>query len=113
MPIETENSGGDQIASLERDFGLAELQGPPQVVEAGRIARWNVFNAVMDVYQARVMTIHQRAMSGEISGVERDRLTLFYREAVEHRMAHLNEADFWLRLIEEDPEDIVDGWLFG
>ncbi len=113
MPIESEQPGDEQVAELERDFGLSQLQGPPEKVETARIARWNVFHAVMAVYQGRVMTIHQRAMMGEISGVERDRLTAFYRGAVEQRMAHINEADFWLDLMEQDPEDIVDGWLFG
>ena len=113
MPIASEHPDPDQLGNLERDFGLPTLQGLPQKVEAARIARWNVFNAVMAVYQGRVMTIHQRAMFGEISGAERDQLTAFYRHAVEHRMAGLNEADTWLDLAEQDPDDIVDGWLFG
>jgi hypothetical protein len=113
VSIESERPSVDQLANLEGDYGLPELHGPPPVVEAGRIARWNVFHAVMGVYQARVMAIHERSMFGEISGVERDRLTTFYREAVEHRMAGMNEPDVWIDLMEQDPEDIVDGWLFG
>ena len=113
MSIQSEHHSFEQIEDLERDFGLARLEGPAQKVETARVARWNVFHAVMAVYQDRVMSIHQRAMMGEIPGVERDRLTAFYRAAVEQRMAHINEADAWIDLMEQDPDDIVDGWLFG
>lgn len=113
MSIELEQAGPEDIAALERDFGLVQLLGPPQMVETARLARWNVVRAVMAIYQGRVMAIHQRAFASEIDGTERDRLTAFYRHAVEQRMASMNEADLWLDLMEQDPDDIVDGWLFG
>ena len=113
MSIESEYASPEDIAVLEGDFGLAQLFGPPQLVEKARLARWNVVRAVMEVYQGRVMSIHERAFAGEIDSKERDRLTAFYRAAVEQHMANMNEADLWIDLLEQDPDDIVDGWLFG